>query len=140
MRWVMILGVTAVSFVIFWGCGPCLEKGGNGVPAPEEHEFQLVFNNIVSRESELTVDILDDDQDAWVFTLCEETEYITVGNFPVSTETTIKIHSMVSDSDCYVSVCCTSDCGGQECHGPPVVDTTPFAGRVFSTGLVWRYD
>jgi hypothetical protein len=140
MKWALIPGVAAVSFVIFTGCGPCLEKGKNGVPDPEGEEFQLVFNNIVSRESELTVDNLDDGQEAWKFTLCEETEYITVGNFPISTQTTIKIHSMVSDSDCYVSPCCTSDCGAQVCYGPPVVDTTPFAGRVYGTGLVWRYE
>jgi len=106
-----------------------------GPPGPDE--FQLVFNNIVSRESDLTIDYADGAHPAQTFTLCQETEYITVGNFPVSTQTIITIHSMVSDSDCHVSPCCSSNCNAQLCQGQPLVDTTPFAGGIYSTGLIW---
>jgi len=67
----------------------------------------------------------------------EETEFATVGHFPVGTSTELMVHSMISDSDCYLSPCCTSDCASQVCHGARVVDTTPFAGSVYNTGLIW---
>ena len=120
------------------GCDPCLEQGRHGVAAPDPDEFQLVFSNIVSRGTELLVDNLDDDWDAVSFLLCEESEDITLGNFSVSTQTTIEMRSATSGAVCYASPCCTSDCDDQSCNGPPVVDTTPFAGGVYVTGLVWR--
>jgi hypothetical protein len=120
-------------------CNPCLNQGRNGVAEPDPNEFQLVFSNIVSRATELLVDNLDDEWDAVSSQLCEETEYITVGNFSASTQTTIEIRSGISDGVCHVSPCCTSSCDSQQCDGAPVVDTTPFAGGVFVTGLVWKF-
>ncbi len=115
------------------GCGKCLEKGSNGVPSPEEGEFQLVFSNIVSRETSIYVN------GEKVGEVCDETEYATVGNFPVGTHTIIKMSSMISShTECHVSPNCSSNCDAQECHGEPVIDTTPFSGRKLSTGLIWR--
>ncbi len=115
------------------GCEPCMGQGQNGVPDPELDEFQLVFNNIIARNTDLLVD------GEVVAVLCEETEYITVGNFPVGTDTTILIESRVSGNACYISPCCSSHCSHQSCYGSPVIDTTAFAGRVFVTGLIWAW-
>ncbi len=137
IRLLALCGVVALPGLLS-GCDPCLDQGKHGVADPDADEFQLVFNNIVSRDNELVIDILDDDWDPVSALLCGETENITIGNFLVSTQTTFEIHSAISDSVCYVSPCCTSDCNSQHCDGPPLVDTTPFAGGVFVTGLVWR--
>lgn len=125
--WVFLLAASTV----LPGCPRCLEQGRNGVPDPEAGEFQLVFNNIVSRETDIYV---DGDK---VGTVCQETEYATVGNFPVGTHTELMAHSKISSSDCYLSPCCTPDCAAQVCNGARVVDTTPFDGSVFNTGLIW---
>ena len=128
MRWSagLLLALTAVA-----GCNPCLDKGSNGVPDPPEGMYQLVFSNLVSRETRLIVD----GQEAGK--VCAETEYATVGNFPVNTHSQIEIRSMVSaNSLCHVSPNCDANCGGETCDGDPVIDTTPFSGRKLSTGLV----
>lgn len=129
-RWLLVLlGLLGSASA---ACGPCLEQGKNGVPAPGENEFQLVFSNIVSRETPLYVD------GQKVGEVCMETEYATVGNFPVNTNTTLLLKNMLSGNDCYISPNCDSNCDAQICDGDPVIDTTPFAGRVFATGFIWR--
>ena len=128
--WTMLAAALATLVA---GCQPCMGGGANSVAVPDYFEFQLVFNNIVARNVDLYVD------DEYVGTACEETEYITVGNFPVSTATRLKVFSPLSDSDCHISPCCSSDCDSQSCSGAPVIDTTPFAGGVYNTGLIWRF-
>lgn len=128
--WMMAGSLLLLSSLLS-GCPACLEKGSNGVPEPSLGEFQLVFNNIVSRETELLVD------GQMAGTVCAATEYATVGNFPVSTETEILIRLLSSGKDCYESPNCDGNCDGQQCWGPKVVDTTPFSGRVFVTGVKW---
>ena len=127
----LLLGVLFAGGSLLANCSECLERGGNGVPEPGVDEFQLVFNNIVTRETDVFVD------GQMAGTICQATEYATVGNFPVSTETEIQFHSMISDTSCYDSPNCSADCGAQTCSGPPFLDTTPFAGRSYVTGLIW---
>ena len=116
------------------GCEPCLEKGQNGFSEPGPEEFQLMFSNIVSRETEIFVN------DVKAGTVCQETENAVVGNFPIDSRTVIKISSLVSaEAECFVSPCCSSDCEGQVCDGDAVTDTTPFAGRVYNTAFIWMY-
>ncbi|MBD3368250.1 MAG: hypothetical protein GF405_08790 [Candidatus Eisenbacteria bacterium] len=129
--WLVYCGLL-LSALAGGGCDNCLEQGRNGVPAPGEDEFQLVFSNIVSRESDLLVDGVE------VGTVCAETEYATVGNFPVDTHSIIEIHNKMSATYCAVSPNCDSNCDSQVCEGDPVIDTTPFAGQIFSTGFIWR--
>lgn len=116
---------------LFAGCSECLEQGSNGVPDPGLDEFQLQFNNIVNRETEIFVD------GQLVGTVCLETEYATVGNFPVSTETEIMYRLLLSGTDCYHTPNCDGVCDAQTCWGPPILDSTPFAGRVLVIGIIW---
>jgi hypothetical protein len=115
------------------GCVDCLGQGQNGVGPPGPDEFQLVFSNIVSRESEL---YLNGNK---VCTVCAESEFVTVGNFPAEPETKLHIVSMVDGRICHFSPCCTSDCSNQTCSGEAVFDSTPFSGTIYHTGLIWRY-
>ncbi|HUU02546.1 MAG TPA: hypothetical protein VM425_13975 [Myxococcota bacterium] len=113
------------------GCEPCLESGKNGVPDPESGEYQLVVNNKVSRNTPVFVDGEE------VGLVCEETNNVTIGNFPVSTCSTIMFHSRVSQSDCYISPNCTQYCENQECAPDTCADTTGFSGIILPIGLVW---
>ncbi len=132
MRGVFFGLVALLAALASGGCDKCLEQGRNGVPPPGDQEFQLVFSNIVSRESGLLVDGVE------VGTVCAETEYATVGNFPVDTHSTIEIHNKLSATYCAISPNCDANCDAQQCEGDPVIDTTPFAGQIFSTGFIWR--
>ncbi len=90
-----------------------------------------MFNNIVNGKTEIFVD----GQSAG--DVCLETEHATVGNFPVSTETEIMYRIKLNDVDCYHSPNCDGNCDAQTCWGPPILDTTPFAGRIFEIGIIW---
>jgi hypothetical protein len=129
--WKVVIGLAlAASWAA--ACSPCLEQGANGVPAPGPDQFQLVFSNIVSRETVLYVDGQE------VGEVCMETEFATVGNFPVNTHTVLMLKNMLSGTDCYISPNCDNNCDAQQCQGDEVLDTTPFAGRIFATGFIWR--
>ncbi len=132
MKRIVTTILVVIGAALTVACPPCLSEGQNGVPDPEANEFQLVFNNIVSRDSDVHVN------GEKVATICMETEFATIGNFPVGTDTTIMIHSKVTNSDCYNSPCCTPECSIQVCNGPPLVDTTPFAGQIYETGFIWQ--
>jgi hypothetical protein len=130
MKRLLVILVVAASAN---GCDTCLEEGSNGFPDPGPDEFQLMFSNIVSRETEIRVN------GEMVGAVCQETEFAVVGNFPVGERTEIIVHSLVSGTDCILSPCCSGDCSAQVCHGDPVVNTTPFAGRIYNTALIWMY-
>ena len=121
---------------VFWlplGCEPCLDSGKHGVPDPEPHEYQLVFDNVVSRNTPVFVDGEE------VGMACEETNNVTLGNFPVNTCSIIMARSQVSGTDCYFSPNCTQNCGDQECDPDPCKDTTPYAGDIYHISLIWEY-
>lgn len=128
----LFLGILLATGSLLAACTDCLEGGSNGFPDPTVEEFQLVFSNIVTRETEVFVD------GQLVGTVCQATENATIGNFPVSTETEIKFHSMISGNYCYESPNCSFSCDNEACWGPPILDTTPFAGRPYVTGLIWK--
>jgi hypothetical protein len=131
MRTLMILALTG----FFWlplGCEPCLESGKHGVPDPEPHEYQLVFDNVVSRNTPVFVDGEE------IGTVCEETNDVTLGNFPVDTCSIIMARSQVSGTDCYFSPNCTNSCDSQECTPDACADTTPFAGDILHVRLIWQ--
>ncbi|MBN2495799.1 MAG: hypothetical protein JXR96_14500 [Deltaproteobacteria bacterium] len=111
-------------------CEPCLGSGDNGVPDPQDNEFQLVMNNIVTGLTEVYVDGM------LAGTVCSETEYATVGNFPVDTHTEILFH-LDNGHRCYDSPNCDPNCGAQTCSGERVIDSRPFAGQIYCTGVKW---
>ena len=120
---------------VFWlslGCSPCLDSGKHGVPDPEPHEYQLVFDNVVSRDTPVFVDGKE------VGVACEETDNVTLGNFPVSTCSIIMARSQVSGTDCYFSPNCTRSCDDQECDPDFCKDTTPLAGETYHIRLIWE--
>lgn len=112
------------------GCEKCLDGGRNGLPDPVPGQFTLVFSNIVDDDTELFVD------GEFAGRVCAQTEYASVGNFPVDTHTTIEIHSLLSGDRCYISPNCDTDCTAQSCDGSPVIDTTPFEGQTYATGFM----
>ncbi len=123
----------AVALFSCVGCEPCLESGKHGVPDPEENEYQLVFNNVVSRNTPVFVD------GEKVGVVCEETNNVTLGNFPVNTCSIIMARSEVSYTDCYFSPNCTGSCDSQECSPDTCMDTTLYAGETLHIHLVWEY-
>ncbi len=113
------------------GCEPCLESGKNGVPDPGSDEYQLLVDNVVSRNTPVFVDGEE------VGLVCEETNNVTIGNYPVSDCSTIMFRSRVSASDCYISEHCTNFCEDQECTPDTCTDTRPYAGNIKHIGLIW---
>lgn len=130
MKTGLVVLVTITSGLAL-GCEPCLESGEHGVPDPEAHEFQLIFDNVVSRNTPVFVNGEE------VGNVCSETDDVTLGNFPVDTCTVIMAHSQVSGSDCYFSPNCTQSCADQECDPDTCLDTNQFAGDVFHARLIW---
>jgi len=127
------LGLMAVGLAVA-ACEPCLDGGTNGLDEPGEGYYQLVFSNVTGRQTVLYVD------GDWAGRICEQTEFASVGNFPVSPETTIEIRSPDFDASCFISPNCSTDCGGQVCDGSAVIDTTPFSGHTFATGFITRQE
>jgi hypothetical protein len=127
------IGLVLISCsALFWaGCESCLESGKNGVPDPQAGEYQLVVDNAVSRNTPVFIDGEE------VGLICEETDNVTVGNFPVSDCSTIMFHSRVSGSDCYISPNCSQYCQDQECSPDTCADTTGYSGEILPIGLVW---
>jgi hypothetical protein len=125
--------VVAGVFGMPLGCEPCLESGKHGVPDPEPNEYQLVFDNVVSRNTPMFVD------GEKVGVACEETNNVTMGNFPVSTCSIIMARSEVSGTDCYFSPNCSDSCESQECIPDACMDTTPYAGEIYHIYLIWDY-
>lgn len=132
MKWFVFSTVAGTLFLQL-GCEPCLESGKHGVPDPEPHEYQLVFDNVVSRNTPVFVD------GEKVGVACEETNDVTLGNFPVNTCSIIMARSQVSGTDCYFSPNCTNSCDSQECSPDSCIDTTPYAGEIFHIHLIWEY-
>jgi hypothetical protein len=123
--------LAAVVSCVTLGCEPCLESGKHGVPDPEPHEFQLIFDNVVSRNTPVFVD------GEKVGTVCSETNNVTLGNFPVGTCSIIMARSEVSGTECYFSPNCSLSCDDQTCDPDACMDTNPFAGDVFHARLIW---
>jgi hypothetical protein len=122
-----------ISSVLVPGCEPCLESGKHGVPDPEAHEYQLVFNNEVSRNTAVFVDGKE------VGKACSETNGVTLGNFPVDTCSIIIARSDVTGEDCHFSPNCTFSCDSQECDPDTCNDTTRYAGEIYTISLIWDY-
>ena len=127
----MLLGMVLAGMGLACAGCDCLDSGDNGFGPPEQDEFQLVFDNVVSRNTPVYVN------GEHVGTVCQETGDVTLGNFPVDECTVIRIRSEVSQTDCYISPNCTTECSAQECSGNPCLDTRPYAGRQMKVTFTW---